>query len=158
MLHKMVGKAGVVFSLAMALMLTGATSSSDRANGLARLGCYLCDQDWDGEEWEHSFAGLTECTPEQAYCMQCGEFGNECHTESESGQCNVHLPCGETLVVANEAARIELTDIHALKGFVRRHGRMVHLNAARNVLQLMDCSGKVRGQIPLSVEVVAALE
>ena len=141
----------VVALVASTAMVPGKTETP-------RLDCLICLQ--ESEPSRHSFllnsAELCNTPEEQQQngCTACGGT-SECHPEPQTGDC--HADCGPTLEENDLLTAYVNSDASALAEVLTRFddrtdgdSAALELNRERQALQVIDCRGNVRRQLPLS--------
>lgn len=149
---------GALFAIGLALVGVGASAGLPPDTSPAHLDEFHCQYCGMVGENSHKFVNV-DCSGTDNGCKDCHEF-NACHLDTQTGTCDGnHNPCAETFASAVETVSVALKENDHL-GLVRAvnvHQR-VHWNVDRQLLQVLDCNGRVGFQASVAFDVALKVD
>jgi hypothetical protein len=105
---------------------------------------------------EHSFWNLTGCT-EGGDCYDCHVF-NSCHGNWQASECHLpHWACGTTAMLYKAARDLARSGMTSERLVGNQEAAQLHVNAKREMIQVLNCDGAVVAQFRMSRNALARL-
>ena len=124
------------------------------------IDCYMCIDTGS----DHYFNTIAPCgVGSSDHCRKCDTSFHQnepyCHENWQIGPCTIHELCAltrpATLAMSSALSKGRLAEAGRL---LKENPRAFHVNVERGVIQLLDCSGAVQGQIAVAAWILSGFQ